>query len=299
MNSIKNKKLAVVIASIGRPSELTKLIELLKGQSVEPSQIIISVTSNEDVSDIVSNNKKICVVYGDKGLPKQRNNGLKNLNEDVDYILFIDDDYIPSKYCVENLINKFESDGDLIGITGVVLADGITGPGISLEEAEKIIENYDSKNQSTIGDASDSKVQSLYGCNMAFRFNKIRGVFFDESLPLYGWQEDFDFSYRVGNNGKLIKSSVMAGVHQGTKGARISGVRFGYSQISNPIYLAKKGSMPWMYALKLISKNMIANHAKVLFPESWVDRIGRCKGNWLSIYDLLMMKNHPENILRR
>jgi hypothetical protein len=71
----------------------------------------------------------------------------------------------------------------------------------------------------------------------------------------------------------------------------------GSSSVGNPIYLARKGTLSVNDAAKLILKNVLKNHAKSLCPEPWIDRMGRCKGNWLAIFDVLLGRDHPKNIL--
>jgi hypothetical protein len=120
---------------------------------------------------------------------------------------------------------------------------------------------------------------------------------FDEKLPLYGWQEDTDFSRRLARYGTIARSERLLGVHLGTKGGRTSGVRLGYSQVANPIYLVRKGSVSMGYAAKLICKNLLANHSRLLAPEPWIDRPGRCKGHWIAILDLVRGRDDPRRIL--
>jgi GT2 family glycosyltransferase len=139
-----------------------------------------------------------------------------------------------------------------------------------------------------------------YGCNMAFRLKPVldHGILFDENLPLYGWQEDIDFSLRVRPYGLIVNAAALRGVHLGIKAGRTSGVRFGYSQIANPIYLIRKGSMSWRHANKLMWRNIAANMARSFFPEPWVDRKGRLKGNLLALMDMLKGRISPGRILQ-
>jgi GT2 family glycosyltransferase len=65
-------------------------------------------------------------------------------------------------------------------------------------------------------------------------------VMFDERLPLYGWQEDVDLSRRLAAFGTVVKVPAARGVHLSVKLGRNSGVRLGYSQIANPLYLSFK-----------------------------------------------------------
>jgi hypothetical protein len=132
---------------------------------------------------------------------------------------------------------------------------------------------------------------------MAFRAGDIGAERFDERLPLYGWQEDVDFAMRVARGRAIGRTDGFHGVHQGIKRGRTSGRRFGYSQIVNPAYLYRKGSMSRKKMLNLAVRNFIANHVRALRPEPWVDRRGRIVGNWLALLDLARGRVEPERVL--
>jgi hypothetical protein len=138
---------------------------------------------------------------------------------------------------------------------------------------------------------------SAYGCNMSIRAAHVGDNRFDERLPLYGWQEDADFTARVGASGRVVWLSDVIGVHLGVKGSRVSGRRFGYSQIVNPLYLVRKGSMPLPVAARLMLKNMAANCIRSLAPEPWIDRRGRLKGNLIGISHIIKGRLEPEHVL--
>jgi hypothetical protein len=183
-----------------------------------------------------------------------------------------------------------------MGTTGRPIEDGISGPGLTVEHARSVIARAP---QEAADDEAVAETVGTYGCNMAFRMAPIRNytITFDENLPLYGWQEDIDFSAVVARHGRVIESNALKGAHLGNKGARSSGVRFGYSQIANPIYLTRKGTMSWSYALWLMGRNMAANVLRLLRPEPWVDRRGRLKGNALALVDMILGRSSPRRIL--
>jgi hypothetical protein len=137
-----------------------------------------------------------------------------------------------------------------------------------------------------------------YGCNMVFRLAPVHthNVIFDENLPLYAWQEDIDFSRQMANWGRVVRAEALTGVHLGVKRGRTSGVRFGYSQVANPIYLMRKGTVSLSYGGKTMVKNVLANVARAFRPEAHVDRVGRLKGNMLALFDLLRGRLHPQRI---
>jgi glycosyltransferase involved in cell wall biosynthesis len=186
--------LAVVVASLGRPDVLAELIEDLRAQSQPPDHIILSVTGEDDLPPSSARDKDIILLVGPKGSCAQRNLGLEHVPDDCDIILFCDDDYVPSRFMAERLRAFFAANPDVAGVSGRLLADGIHGPGISRSHAKTIVTAYDTEPAQILVPRRDH--YGLYGCNMAFRREAIGAIRFDEQLPLYGWQEDIDFSGR-------------------------------------------------------------------------------------------------------
>jgi hypothetical protein len=136
---------------------------------------------------------------------------------------------------------------------------------------------------------------SPYGCNMAFRLASIGDLRFDERLVLYGWLEDRDFAAGLARRGgRLVKSADAIGVHMGVKGGRMAGERFGYSQIVNPLYMLRKGTMTLGQVADHLFRNMSANLGRSLRPEPFIDRRGRLWGNLLGIADVLRGRMQPE-----
>jgi GT2 family glycosyltransferase len=122
------------------------------------------------------------------------------------------------------------------------------------------------------------------------------GVQFDVNLPLYGWLEDIDFSRRMACHGRIVNCSSLLGVHLAIKRGRNSGVQFGYSQVANPLYLLRKGSMSAAYSLRHIAGNLSKNMLHSFKPEPWVDRRGRLKGNLMAMGDLFVGRLDPRRI---
>ena len=136
---------------------------------------------------------------------------------------------------------------------------------------------------------------SPYGCNMAFRCTAIQGIRFDERLVLYGWLEDRDFGAAVAKaGGRMIKLGVAFGVHLGVKRGRVSGIKVGYSQVMNPVYMHRKSTMSTAQVVWHIGCNVSANLVKSLHPEPYVDRRGRLLGNLIAGLDLLRLRLTPE-----
>lgn len=282
-------KLHVIVASIGRAELLAATIGHLSSQTRKPDSVLVVSVSPADVAGLPTQaDFPIEVIFAEMGLPKQRNAGLRHVQGKADVIVFFDDDFVPGLTYLAELENLFETRPDVVGATGRVIADGIKTPGISFRDAV-VLNAGDVAPQI----ATERQMPALYGCNLSARASATKDLWFDENLPLYGWQEDVDFSYQLGQRGKLLLTDRLAGVHMGAKSGRTSGRRLGYSQIANPVYLLRKNTIPHRLAWRLMVRNVVANAVRTFRPEPYIDRRGRLVGNLIAIRDLVLGKLHP------
>ena len=131
---------------------------------------------------------------------------------------------------------------------------------------------------------------------MAIRMSAAVDLRFDEALPLYGWQEDIDYTYQLGRRGRLISTGQVTGVHMGAKGGRTSGRKLGYSQVANIVYLRRKGTMQPGLGGLLLRKNIAANLIRSFRPEPLIDRRGRLIGNAMALIDVIRGRVDPRRI---
>lgn len=288
-------RVAVIVASLGRPENLATLLERLAGQSLLPRHVVLSLEREADTPEMAGYPFAVTPVFGSRGLTVQRNRGLDSVAPDIDIALFYDDDFVPSRFAIAGAVAFFAAHPEVAGATGHVIKDGILGLGIPPAEASRIVDAVDLQ-----GNLNETGVvayrRSLYGCNMAYRMSAIRGLRFDEVLPLYGWLEDMDFGGQIDQ--PLAHTRAFAGVHCGEKhGRETSGRKLGYSQVCNPVYLWRKGTVRGAVAVRQILRNVIANHVKFMWSEPWIDRKGRVAGNWIAIADLMRGRAIPARIL--
>jgi GT2 family glycosyltransferase len=285
-------RIAVVVASLNRAEEIGQLIVALRAQTLQPSAIVLSVVSTTDLPPDLPPDVEI--VMGTPGLAAQRNRGMELVLERSDAVVFFDDDFIPTKDALNGISRFFTTFPDAVGGTGLVLHDGVKEGGISYEAAIKIVRNFEAGPELPL---TNEDFLFAYGCNMAFRTTAIGDLRFDENLPLYGWQEDMDFASQMSVRGKVIRTTAFAGVHRGVNKGRNPGLMLGFSQIVNPAYLVRKGTMRPKKAAALMFRNMLANHVKVFKPEPHIDRPGRLAGNWLGLFHLLRGNADPTAVL--
>lgn len=284
-------RVAVIIATKGRPKAVSRVLRLLEQQTLQPSIVVVSANTRLDVEDFATQHLPVEYVFGPAGLPAQRNRGMDRVMGEADIVVFFDDDFVPAPGWLKQCADAFAARPRAVGMTGGVVADGVRGDAIDWDEASELLSDDAARTQ-PLGLVP---VQKLYGCNMAYRVSAIGDLRFDERLVLYGWLEDMDFSRAMNGRGQLLQVLAARGVHLGLRsGGRTSGRRFGFSQIVNAWYLYGKGALSAREVWENTAKALLANGAKSLFPEPHIDRRGRLAGNLLGVRELLLGRCQPE-----
>ncbi|MBS7542948.1 glycosyltransferase family 2 protein [Ancylobacter oerskovii] len=288
-------KLAVVIPTLGRKAVAHRLLAHLEEQSRLPDHVFVTAPDASHVEEEEAPRRyPVSMVFGGRGLCAQRNRALAQALGRFDVITFFDDDFLPAGDYLEQVVHAFTHHADFAVLMGDVLRDGAHDTGCSLEEGLAILRQA-ARTPPPHHPPVDHP--GAYGCNMSIRAGVIGPVRFDEKLALYGWQEDIDFTAQMRRHGRVVRLASLLGVHLGIKSGRVNGVRLGYSQVVNPVYLVRKGTMPVGFAADLIFRNLAANLAKSLFPEPHVDRRGRLKGNLIGARHLIAGRVEPEYVL--
>ncbi|MCS4094114.1 glycosyltransferase [Rhizobium sp. BK176] len=282
-------RIAAVFATRGRPDVVSATVRhFLATQTLQPSSLIISCVDAADAGSLAFL-PDVTIVTGPPGLSAQRNTALAHLDQDTEIVAFFDDDFVADRDWLAAAARVFRDESQVVSFTGHVVADGIKGPGIPFDDAVRLVET------ATVPTGEWTEPYSPYGCNMAFRVAAIGNVRFDERLVLYGWLEDRDFAAELARRGgRLIKWSGAYGVHMGVKSGRVSGERLGYSQVINPLYMRAKGTMSLIKVADHVFRNTASNFGRALFPEPFIDRKGRAKGNLLALADVLRGRLEPE-----
>jgi GT2 family glycosyltransferase len=234
------------------------------------------------------------VVVNSLGSSAQRNAGIAAVPR-ATHVFFFDDDAVVREDYLENAMRFFHHHDGVVGITGRVLLDGANAQEVPLATAERAL----SASSACELTGTWRPCRDLYGCNFAYaRAGSAGDQLFDERLPLYGWLEDQDFARRLMRAGTLATLEDCVIVHRGIRsGGRVNHRRFGYSQIANPAYLARKGSFPLWLALYQAVQPLAKNVAHSLRHEERRWRRERFRGNALAVGDLLRGRFTPERVL--
>jgi hypothetical protein len=283
-------RIAIAIATTGRPAIVGEALARFARLARRPDRLLVVGASD---SDAPANLRGAGFgISPTKGSSAQRNHALDLIGDDADVIAFVDDDYAPAPGFVEGVEKLFAEFPDIVAASGHLIADGATRGGYTFEQADAFISAWRAPEAPHLQLSTGT-----YGCNMVYRRASAPHLRFDENLPLYGWLEDTDFSARYARFGSVVRCDHFAGVHLGVRSGRVSGVRVGYSQIANPLYLLRKGTATPSFALTLAARNMCANILKCARPEPDIDRRGRLRGNLLALADVVRGRDDPRRIL--
>jgi GT2 family glycosyltransferase len=284
-------RIHAVIATTGRPDIVKRVVSRLGAQSRPPDGVVVVGASPDDIAGLDGTLGNLEILVSRRGLCRQRNAALDHLVDHTDVVAFFDDDFVPADDFLARLETLLSEQPDVVGATGILVADGAQSHPIGFDEAVNKLDNSGERPMPSKNDCL-----SLYGCNMAIRLSAAAGLRFDEKLPLYGWQEDVDFTHQLSWRGRLVKTSELTGVHMGARSGKTSGKRLGYSQIANVIYLWRKGTMCPGLGERLLFQNIVSNVVRSLWPEHDIDRRGRLVGNLLALRDLIKGTIDPERI---
>jgi GT2 family glycosyltransferase len=285
--------IVVGIPTVGRAATLCEILKDLALQTRPPDAVFICGTKPQDVEGVAAADPNAILLEAPAGLPRQRN-AIIAAAKAADIIAFFDDDFVADPSYLAVIERHMISDPSIMVATGHVSADGIGSSGLTPAEGRQIIATQYAQRDEC------EEVFSGYGCNMSVRTAPMHshGVLFDERLPLYGWQEDVDLSRRLAAFGRVVRLPAATGVHLGVKHGRGSGVRLGYSQVANPIYLSQKHcGYPLKRAFVHIARNLAMNTIRSVRPEQYIDRRGRLRGNILALRDFICRRMAPERAL--
>ena len=282
---------AVVIASAGRPEVLTFVLQHIGSAVAGVGEIVVCVPDESSRPTSAAPLERVQVVVGPRGAAAQRNFAVARLQSDPDVVFFFDDDCLPAADYVTAAMRRFDRDASVAGITGLVVYDGAKQGDVSTGDGLRRLAAHRSSN------AGSRPVYGLYGCNFAVRSSMLPPRPFDERLPLYSWLEDEDLSRRLAREGRLLQVAACACVHLGApSGGRTSHLRFGYSQIVNPVHLFRKRTIT-LHRLGYLVAIPVLGNLRGLLSAGRRARLTRIRGNLLALGDLLSRRAAPERIL--
>ena len=290
---------SVIICSVNRPAILHDTIVSITRQRRTPAEVLIVSPGAEHVLPETLDMPGVRLVIGPLGLPSQRNAGLDRVSPECDLVAFFDDDIELSELYLEETARLFSENPRILVASGRLLHDGGRSTIVARSQAREMCLEHDRTSVRSTGTGNFRLASSAYGCNMIVRYTAARNVRFDEGLPLYAWLEDRDYSHRITKNQHPpVEYRDAIAVHLGTRSGRIGGVRMGFSEIINPIYLwSKNRTFPLHYiVVQYWIRCLIGNVLGILTRDSEYDRHGLLKGNLIGFRHLISGSWDPKYI---
>lgn len=214
-------KIAVVIATFGRPDELRQVMVGLSKSDLVPSKIVIVDASGEELA---KKNRQIMQTFSTLPISylthkvgsanRQRNAGIQALDlKSYDYVQILDDDTVPSKNYLSQVMNLLEEDKALIGASGTTRSIQRRTPIQKFRSLPFVLAGledfrYGSLTLAGIGMPPDpqwtdpKRVEWLFGCSM-WRSSIFTRITYDESLLGSCLFDDVLFSVKAQNYGEL------------------------------------------------------------------------------------------------
>ncbi len=252
---------SVIICTRNRKDDLIACLQSLKAQTMQPDELIIVDSSDEQVIDfnevknLFSNNcfPKTSLIYkhSDPGLPYQRNVGISLATQDIVY--FFDDDVVLQSDYLAQMNTVFtehpEYGGGMGCVTNIPTQQKTTYRlfrGAFLLQQDYASGNFTASGMPThvYGTTKFKPVQVLGGCCMAYRKKVFKNHLFDEKLSGYAYMEDCDFSARVSQEYQLFYNPHAKLVHNASPVARDNIIKNRAMFIKNYSYLFFKNFYP-------------------------------------------------------
>lgn len=243
------EKIAYVVPTKDRPSELRVLLNSLRAQTRKADQLIIVDGSSPTIKDVCDEYPDLNITYVREfppSLARQRNVGMAALKAEITIAGYLDDDLELDPGATERMEAFWKSASDDVG--GAAMS-------IRNEPAARhdALARFFMMNGDPSGGVLPSSFQCaipaiektcetkwLYGGATLWRRKVIDEFSYDEWYAGHGYGEDFDFSYRVGKKYRLFVIGDAKTLHHHHSMSLSQMYALGRQQTYNRIYFVKK-----------------------------------------------------------
>jgi len=239
-------KFSLIICTYMRPQPLLQLLQSVQTQSVYPNEIlIVDGSTNDETKKMLSKNafqnlKYFLVTNTDRGLTKQRNFGIKNLDHSSEIVCFLDDDTVLENNYFEEILKTYSLNPEALGVGGYIINESkfaFVGEnykptikefyydGWKIKEGSRFVlrkllgldsnmppgYSSDYSHGRSVGFLPPSNktypVEQLMGGVSSFKREVFETFQFSTYFEGYGLYEDADFTIRVSKAGQLYMNT--------------------------------------------------------------------------------------------
>ena len=268
---------SLIICTYQRPESLANLLNSIEGCTVKPSNILIIDASPDTRTKNLVNDiylTEIAIDYYQvpnehRGLTRQRNYGIAQLNSETEIVTFLDDDIRVEPDYFRELIRTYSVNPDAIGVGGIDLQsnkyfqkktgsiyntfsyyelDGWVVKEPHRYKARKLLGLLNDLQPGLIPDYSHGRsalppsgriyeVEHFMGGIASYRMELLRKVKFSNFFEGYGLYEDFDFCVRALKFGKLYVNTNAKVWHYHEPSGRPDFYKYGKMVVKNGWYV--------------------------------------------------------------
>jgi len=248
--------ISVIIPTKNRLKDLLNTIRTVLIQTYLPNEIIIvdqnasseikdevmALLNNSDISK--RNNIAVKYIHDPQitGLTQARNRGIEKNESDI--VLFLDDDVMLEKDFILNIVEIYRNYPHIYGASGIITNYQTSLIGKiyyilfwlgAFKDQRSII--YTNSKYST---KEYVKVSKLSGGLTSYKKEVFQKFIFDENFIGYGLSEDFDFSFRVSQEYKIVIAPKARLQHIGSATGKINRENINKNTILAMHYFYKK-----------------------------------------------------------
>ena len=162
-------KAAIIVLASGGRDFVAKTVQKLGDQTLQADHVFALSSRPEDLAGLDTTNPRLSIAVVREGRAAQLNDAIALASGRFRYLVFFDDDFIPSRFYLERAVAILQSSPNIVGLSGRLLADEDLSWSISREEGVCLV-NY---NEGLAGPVPGTlKDQPLLVSNMAIRQEK-------------------------------------------------------------------------------------------------------------------------------
>jgi len=251
------KKIAFVIPTKDRRSDLRRLLASLVLQNRRPDQVLIVDSGKSSCRGIEQEFAALPIKilsFSPPSAAGQRNAGIGAAHPDIELIGFLDDDVVLAGRALGVMMDFWEEASEEIGGAAFNLVNGPPQPSLAWLKHLPVSQRlgfYGKKSGMILPSGFQTIIQHLARDEYVQWFSTSASVWrrslfdefrFDEWFEGYSYLEDLDFCYRVGKVRKLMIAAKAEYHHFPAPAGRPSSFFFGVREVKNRLYFVRKHS---------------------------------------------------------
>jgi glycosyltransferase involved in cell wall biosynthesis len=291
-------RLALIVPTRNRPELLITLLQTVKTQTVRPSQVVIVDGSDEPIESQIRDNLSPNDTYvhvSPPSLTRQRNEGIKQLHDDITLAGYLDDDIDLELGAIGEMLQFWEqcppeTGGAEFNIINIPEKKAFSGPIRRLFCIDGPVPGKVLRSgfcTSAFPASQDIPCEWLCGGATIWSREILNNYNYDEWYSGWAYHEDAEFSYRVFKKYRLFAVHLAKVTHNPPPFNPAKNVALGRMAVINRYHFVKKNpelSVPFFFWATI--GEVLLNLLQSVWERNW-NGIRTAVGNLTGIYHIL------------